>query len=208
MVIGCHGWKNNSQSGDVGEIQSTFWAGWPPRRTFARHNLRVAVSISPAGGRISFKRLGHPAARVCPDQVDFGDRLWRRLPAQNSLPVDHPRTAFLLVAQKAAAESKVSPACRYFPFSPVPNAAKQASPTSTTNHVFVISHSFGALMLEIVGAGLCWARSQQVLRDFKAAFKRADFRTRTTHAVDLCSICEFCGARPSRGKGVRPAMGT
>lgn len=176
VVIYCHGWKNNSQSGDVVKFNH-FLGRLAASADIRRRNLRVhGIYLAWRGN--SFKHaLDTGSPEYVQTKVDFGgpivsDDYRRKIPFLWFIPEQ-----LSYWSRKGAAESKVSGVPMARTIFTCANAAKQASPPGTTNHVFVIGHSFGALMLEkSLGQACVGALTSEWPWDFKAAFKRADFQ--------------------------------
>jgi hypothetical protein len=149
VVIYCHGWKNNSQSGNVVDFN----------RFLAR--LAASPEIRSHGLRVHGLYLAWRGNLVEP-YVDTGTEAFRQTEKDFGGPiVDKGYSRFFefltpswIVEQasywsrKGAAESKVSGVPIARTIFTAANAAKHFSLPGWTNRVFVIGHSFGALMLE------------------------------------------------------------
>jgi hypothetical protein len=148
VVMYCHGWKNNSQSGDVTEFVSFLT------------KLAASEQARRTGAKVHGVYLGWRgnAFRPFVDKSNRNDSYHETLEAFGEPIVDaryHRRFSWTYVipetlsywARKGAAEHKVSglPMARaLFTYA---SAAKDYG-NKLENRVFVIGHSFGALMLE------------------------------------------------------------
>lgn len=148
VIIYCHGWKNNSQSGDVLSFNH-FLSRLADSPTIQAKKLRVhGVYLSWRGNSYQHA-IDEDSAEFSQTKTDFGDRIVN--------PIYQRRFRYGLLwlpemlsywSRKGAAESKVSGVPMARTIFTCAQAAKHYSPPGITNQVFVIGHSFGALMLE------------------------------------------------------------
>lgn len=176
VVIYCHGWKNNSQSGDVVKFNH-FLGRLAASPDIQRRQLRAhGVYLAWRGN--SFKHaLDIDSPEYRQTLADFGgpivsDKYRRKLPFLLFVPEQ-----LSYWSRKGAAEAKVSGVPMARTSFTCANAAKQASPPGRTNRVFVIGHSFGALMLEkSLGQACVGALTGEWPWDFKSTLKAVDFQ--------------------------------
>jgi len=174
LVMYCHGWKNNSQSGDVLSF-NRFLGRLAASPDIQKRNLRVhGVYLAWRGN--SFKHaINKESDEYRQTTSDFGgpvvnDKYRRKIPFLLAVP-----ELLSYWSRKGAAEAKVSGVPMARTIFTCANAAKHASPPGRTNHVFVIGHSFGALMLEkSLGQACVGALTGEWPWDFKSALKAAD----------------------------------
>ena len=149
VIIYCHGWKNNVQSGDVVE--------------FNHFLLQIARSkpVREAGHRVHGVYLGWRGNVVAP-YVDTKSEDFRETTDAFGGPIVDTGAARTLKYfspkfisenlcywnRKGAAEDKVSGVPMARTIFTLAHAAKAMPRERETNQVFVIGHSFGALMLE------------------------------------------------------------
>ena len=149
VVIYCHGWKNNSQSGNVVEF-NRFLARLASSPQIRTNHLRVHGLYLAWRGNLVRPFIATDSEAFRRTEADFGgaivDKRYRRKLALFTPSWLIEQASYW--SRKGAAESNVSGVPIARTIFTVANAAKHFSRPDWTNQVFVIGHSFGALMLE------------------------------------------------------------
>jgi len=149
VVIYCHGWKNNSQSGNVVEF-NRFLSRLASSPEIRQRQLRVHGLYLAWRGNVvrQFVNTDSEAFRQTTKDFDgpiINERYSRKV---RMLTPQWFIEQVSYWSRKGAAESKVSSVPSARTIFTAANAAKHFSTPDWTNRVFVIGHSFGALMLE------------------------------------------------------------
>lgn len=217
LVMYCHGWKNNSQSGDVVKFNS-FLAKLADSEEIRKRGLRVhGVYLGWRGNRFKpYVDKNRNNTSYHETEKVFGEAIVHR---HYHRRFKWPRGAFENLTywnRKAAAEFKVSglPMARaIFTYA----AAAKAYGKIMDNRVFVIGHSFGALMLEqslgqaMTGALTMewWEGSEAMKVSDKPAvpFDLVLFVNSAAPAIYAKQTRDFLKAhRSARGRGRNPAQ--
>ena len=150
LVIYCHGWKNNSQSGDVLKF-NTFLSQLSKTKKVQDSKMRVhGVYLSWRGNIVKpFVDLSSDDQYVDATTTDFGELIVDRSRSRRTKLPGFLVEQLSYWSRKDSAENKVSgvPLVRsVMTFANV--AQKTKNRRDKDNRVFLMGHSFGALMLE------------------------------------------------------------